>query len=35
LPLHDLAGMYMSLPYSEQETYLTTGERANAPASDW
>ena len=35
LSLHDLAGMYMSLPYSEQETYLTTGERASAPASDW
>lgn len=35
LPFHDLDSMYMTLPYSEQEQFLTTGERSNAPVSDW
>ena len=35
LPYHDLESMYMWLPYGDQEMYLTTGERNNAPVDSW
>jgi hypothetical protein len=35
LAYHDLESMYIWLPYEEQEMFLTTGERNNAPGDAW